>query len=628
MTNKSSLQLHPNVIDGEELEALFAKVFGDMSKYVSRTYGPYGENTGYQLRDKILMTKDGWKVEQEFTYSKNLLANIVRKIIIDVSNAINLHAGDGTSTGLIVANAINTAIIEYKKKEKIHSKVLTRLLKKSVNLICMELQDLSKPITDENLNDIIYKIALIALDWDKELAGFICDIYKKTGNPFIRVVESGTNKSSVEYVSGYDISGSLVTDIKINEVANRRCVIKSPKILIFDFSVPGEMFEGLCAYLSTVANKYDEDGNPPKEPREIVILAPGFARGFENSYAAFNAAQIRNNKAPLPFTLARFATTFNIDWDMVHDVGVLVGATPVTQDNVAFTAAIRDYGDLIMASSSMKKEEFVGVQQETMDRINAAKIEFGECEEITIDDKTIVVSGFTKLKDNTIIEKRRNIIKSEIEAKRREFDAKSMMADDIRLKELRLSKLGLMTGIIKVGGYGEDTIRSTKDALDDAINACSLVYTGGYNIGGNIGVLIAINRVIEKVSTETDIATEQVALTKLLNIIKEGFMEATRIMYNNKYGDSHTKEDYDNIIEKCCEKESAWNLITDAYDKKLYQPTQVDIEVVKGCLHLVLTTTTMNQLFYHGYEGINEELQGMREVPVQGVEPNPLDKLK
>ena len=40
-------------------------------------------------------------------------------------------------------------------------------------------------------------LALVSLDWDRELAGFIRDIYEKTGNTVIAVENSGTNNSLV-----------------------------------------------------------------------------------------------------------------------------------------------------------------------------------------------------------------------------------------------------------------------------------------------------------------------------------------------------------------------------------------------------------------------------------------------
>ena len=54
---KRVLNLEPNVLDGEELQTLIHTVFGQMSKYVARTYGPFGANTAY-LRADSAMTSD------------------------------------------------------------------------------------------------------------------------------------------------------------------------------------------------------------------------------------------------------------------------------------------------------------------------------------------------------------------------------------------------------------------------------------------------------------------------------------------------------------------------------------------------------------------------------------------
>ena len=68
------------------------------------------------------------------------------------------------------------------------------------------------------------------------------------------------------------------------------------------------------------------------------------------------------------------------------------------------------------------------------------------------------------------------------------------------------------------------------------------------------------------------------------------------------------------LVEACILAKSPWNLITEKFDESIIHPARVEIEVVKGCLHLVLTTTTTNQLLYNGYEGMDQELKGMREA--------------
>lgn len=655
--DRPKFHLKPNVIDGEELQELFLTVFSDMAKYVSRTYGPYGENTCYQLRDKILMTKDGWTVEQEFTYSKNLLANIVRKLIINVSNSIVLHAGDGTSTGLLVANEINKYLLVYKKRHKIHSKTLTSAIEFCIHEICKELSNMATIVTEDNMEDIIHKIALVSLDWNTQLAGFIRDIYKETKNPFIHVKESGQTSSYVSYISGYDLSGRLITEFKINDLTHREYHVERPSIMVFSHSLPKEMFEGLLGYCTQIATISPDIG-------EFVIMAPDFDKGFRDSYTAICGNCIRNDRPIIPMTLVQYDEQFDIDREMLNDFCLFTGASLITRDNLEYENAIRECGKILhMAAENTPVEAFTEFVQATLAKVESFDISIGCCESFTVTSKSIVASGFGDLETCEEAKRRIKLLESEIEEKRGDYDAKSMFADDIRCKIARLSKLKLKSGIIYVGGFGEDDIKSTKDALDDAINACKVAYTDGVVVGGNIAPLIAINTILNNIRSMGDSITTKTGtydsrlIKHILRFIARGYKNTTAIMYLNKYQGSVneptiriTKEqlkDFDEVgvpaagphsdpqqiyaedlVEYSTIKKTAWNLITDSLDPAIIHPVTVETEILKGILHLILTTVTTNQLFYHGYEGIDEELENMREVPVEGVPKNPLDKYR
>ena len=45
---------------------------------------------------------------------------------------------------------------------------------------------------------IEYRIAEVSMDWDKEFAGYIRDIYHETHNPVIRVQNSGFESSLID----------------------------------------------------------------------------------------------------------------------------------------------------------------------------------------------------------------------------------------------------------------------------------------------------------------------------------------------------------------------------------------------------------------------------------------------
>lgn len=659
---KRVLNLEPNVLDGDDLQTLIHTVFGQMSKYVARTYGPFGANTAYQEGGKILTTKDGWSVEQSIIYSENILASLVRKMIIDVSTAINTRSGDGTSTGLIAANEINNLLMEYKEKNRVHSKFLSSAIQYCVDKICEKLMANATPITDENLEDMIYRIAEVSLDWDKEFAGYIRDIYKTTKNPVIRLQYSGTDNSYVEYREGYDMSAKLISEFKVNNQGEKKYTVKNPILLIFSYTMNASMFEPLL----TAATLYGQQLG-----RELVVLAPDFEKNFRDSYNAL-CIQMAKQRQKMPnMVLARYNADYNIEREMLIDFSFLTGAVINAKDSTEAETIIREYTEATKQPMpnefDYKKEErqkyendlktYKKTLVENMQTFLTKMEDFiGECESISITDKELVASGFGDIEHADVLQDRINTIQGEINKISKDANAKSMFTEEIRLKKTRLGKLRLNMGIIHIGGFGEGYLRAKKDALDDAINACAAAYTDGVILGGGTAIPIAIDALIEDIKTKKlDTSSDDIAeglVLDILHIFWSGFVGTWNIMLMNRYPDGvvddvteentlknidiaedfiATKYDWlhkenreelkgsnqfytTSIIAYALQNKKPWNLITKQLDDTIIHPVTVETEVIKGVLNLVLTTTTINQLMFIAYDDAKRDLEQLREV--------------
>lgn len=634
--NNSKFNLNPNVIEGEELEDLFKTIFSDMAYYVSKTYGPFGANTGYQDRDRILTTKDGWTVEQGIIYSDNMLANIIRKFIIEVSRSINVHAGDGTTTGVIAANEINNMIVDYKNNHKVHSKFLSNAIKYCVDVICNEITNNAIKVTDENMADIIYRIAEVSLDWDKEFAKYISDIYVNTHNPVIRVQNSGYERSYVEYLDGFDLSAKLLSEFKTDGVGLKRYTVEDPIILVFSYTIGTDMFEPLitaATYFSTTFNK------------ELIIMAPDFEKNFRDSYNALCIRMIKSKQPVIPMVMVRYFAEYNIEREMVNDFCFLTGANLISKDYNEAADLIKEFSSVQKMTPPDRKQYPEGEDGDTlfnadMEAFNMKLVSIthnfsnniveyvGTCYKLVIDDKMLIVSGFGDLEESEAIEQRKDAIRAELNKSLKDMTAKSMFTEEVRLKRLRLGKLQLKMGVINVGGFGEYNLKATRDALDDAINACSNAYMDGVVTGGGIAIPIVIDELLRKLNSDEWNPSEEKGIDNelvndILNIIRTGFINTCEIMFNNRYTDKVVTGIDDTTLEgiptrslvgACILSKTPWNLITQKFDNTIIHPARVEIEIIKGCLHLVLTTTTTNQLLYNGYEGIDKELENMREV--------------
>lgn len=560
-SGKPKLNVSTNVISGDELKELFNTVFGQMSDIVAKTYGPFGANTAYQVENKLLTTKDGWSVEQSITYPKNFIATLVRRMILDVSLAINLKAGDGTSTGLISAYEINKALMAYLEQHKIHSKFLTTAITCCVDKICEILEESAVQITDETLADTIYRIALVSLDWDTEFAGYIRDIYTTTQNPIIRVQDSGTESSSVEYREGYDISAKIVSEFKVNNLGEKKYTVEKPLILVFTYTLNASMFEPIVNAATFFANSNHQ---------ELVVMAPDFEKGFRDNY---NALCIRaaNARQPLPnFVMVRYFAEYNIEREMLNDFCFLTNTNLITKDFEEGEEIIREFSSAmkqpepaqpIYNKNNPTKEQREAYEtwkknmetyKETMLDNSRAFYEkigiyLGTCEEVTVDEKLIVAKGFGISED--ILEQRRKTIKASIDKLAKDMNAKSMITDEVALKKNRLGKLRLKYGVINVGGFGEGFLKSKRDALDDAINACNNAYNYGTIVGGGIAIPMAAEKAIDALKNGLwDPASEKGVDNELasdvLSIIGQGFIRTTWKMMENRYPDG-TVDDID-----------------------------------------------------------------------------------
>lgn len=544
----SALNLHPNVIDGDELKSLYKTVFNQMSKYVSRTYGPFGENTAYQEGGKILTTKDGWSVEQSIIYSDSTLASLVRKLIIDVSTSINAKAGDGTTTGLIAANEVNDRLMLYKEDNKVHSKFLSSTIQYCVNKICEELVANAVPITDENLEDAIYRIAEVSLDWDKELAGFIRDAYVNTKNPTIRIQNSGTENSWVEIREGYDMSAKLISEFKVNNLGEKKYTVEDPIIIVFSYTVNAALFEPIL----TLATLYGA-----KLHKELVVLAPNFEKDFRDAYNALCIRAAKRNE-PLPnMVLVRYNAEFNIEREMLIDFSFLTGAVINAKENTEVEEILREYvqvtkqpiPDMSQYEMPKDKQKYDNDVKAFYEMINGSADDLmqkmneyvGYCDKIVVSDKDLVASGFGDIEKSDALQSRIQTIQAEINKIGKDANAKSMFTDEIRLKKTRLGKLRLKMAIIHVGGFGEGQLKAKRDALDDAINACANAYTDGIIIGGGIAIPAMINKIYDEIESgerkpEND--DQDTELVKdILEILFLSFIDTWDTMLKNRYPD-------------------------------------------------------------------------------------------
>lgn len=609
-------KLKGNVVDGELLNDRLSTILDYLAVRLAKTLGPYGHNTLIQQTNGIVTTKDGWNVLQNIHF-ENTIDNSIKGMIESVAQSVVLKVGDGTTTSIVLTNQLLKFITELKDNDNLLTiRDIEDALTYCIERISDQLAINGTIIDKSNMRQCIYNIAMVSSNWDEELSNMIADIYVETENPIIKVQDSGTYKTSYSIIDGYDLSGQLLCkNYHINNATDMTCEVKEPLILLLNFQVTEKYYQPL----SLIGGICDSMN------RKFIVMAPGFDTQVIGLLNSSNNRFIHENKGPMNLIPFKFINNFVIDRECVEDFSVLSGATMVSKyDNEL------DIEQFFEDVSKTLTESFPGGDEEEFKRFQEDKGNFmitafeyicnicGTCGEAILSEKSIVIK---ELNEDTkdIIENRKALIESEIDNKTKECDALTMITDDIRLKRIRLGKLNGKIGVISVGSYGSGDLKARKDSIDDTIRACESAYRYGFNVGGSIAPCIAINDIL--ISEQGKNTFSQLE-NQLFVCIHDAFYKVFETIIDNKIGDgvdeiyvvmkdgndkSMTLED---IFEYCTDNICGYDIITSTFDhhNRIINPVNVDIEVLRGCLRLILIIVTSDQFVYRPYSKTDSEI--------------------
>ena len=618
-----------NLISKDDFKNRVSKICEKIATVIGGSMGPYGKSTVIQTVDNVYTTKDGWNIMNQLNFG-DITDNAIAKMIINVAQSVVLKVGDGTTSSVVVANEMNRFISKYMEDHPQYtSRDIENGLRNAVNLIIDELNRMATPITNENKVDAIRKIALVSTNWDTELSDLIAEIYKNTDNPIIKIQDSGTEKSYIEINEGYDLSAKLLApDIFMTD---NECVVDEPMILVFDHGIKETDFITLYSIAGTLNNN-EMIGKP-----KLVILAPSFEEGFITRMRATLTTLIKSGKfVNMPLIPVKYTNTLVVDRECVSDFTALIGGVMISKSSTEFKDMYKNLSEFILAMA--KNDPSIGENpQDALTEKLANISEYiiqnhaGGCDSIKIDDKHIVASGLTSA-NTEIVENTKKLLINEIDKLNKEADAHTTLTEGLKLKKIRLGKLNCNMGTIMLGGYGDAYLKAKRDALDDATRACEAAHRNGYVCGNGIATICAIKSIREKNEPLNTMVVE------MLRIIEVSFFKIFFTLNENSIGKrvSNNIDEYDkaviefgltvennshlsddlvkslsnefnyllNNLMKCITNKCAFDIISNKVDTNgnIINPVDVDIEVIKGCLRLVLISISSNQMLFKYFD--------------------------
>jgi chaperonin GroEL len=412
-----------------------------LANAVKVTLGPKGRNVVIEKSfGAPRITKDGVTVAKEIELADKF-ENMGAQMVREVASRQNDHAGDGTTTATVLAQAI---VREGAKSVAagMNPMDLKRGIDLAVEAIVADLKKNSKKVTS---NAEVAQVGTISANGDESVGKMISTAMQKVGNEgVITVEEAKTADTELDVVEGMQFDRGYLSPYFITNAEKMVAELEDPYILIFEKKLSS--LQAMLPILEAVV----QTGKPlliiaeDVEGEALATLVVNKLRG---------GLKVAAVKAP-GFGDRRKA--------MLEDISILTAGQMISED--------------------------LGIKLETV-TLNM----LGRAKKVRIEkENTTIIDGAGKKKD---IEGRVSQIKAQIEETTSDYDRE-------KLQE-RLAKLAGGVAVIRVGGATEVEVKEKKDRVDDALNATRAAVEEGILPGGGVALLRALNSV-KSIKTQND----------------------------------------------------------------------------------------------------------------------------
>ncbi len=428
------------IIYGEEARKALQTGIDKLADTVKITLGPKGRNVVLDKKyGSPLITNDGVTIAKEIEL-EDPFENMGAQLVKEVSTKTNDVAGDGTTTAVVLAQAM---IKEGLKNLAAGANpiILKKGIMKAVEATVEELKNISKTVDDKKA---IAQVASISAG-DETIGDLISDAMEKVGNNgVITVEESKTMKTELTTVEGMQFDRGYASAYMVTDTDKMQAVLDSPLILITDKKISS--IQEILPVIEPLA----------QQGQRLLIIAEDVegdalaALVVNKLKGVFNCVAV---KAP-GFGDRRKA--------MLEDIAILTGGTVISTD---------------------LGYEFKDVTPDMLGRANQIRVD---------KENTTIIDGYG---DPAQIKARVQAIKAQIDVTTSDYDRE-------KLQE-RLAKLAGGVAVINVGAATEVEMKEKKLRIEDALAATRAAVEEGIVPGGGVALLSAIpavKKVMESLS--------------------------------------------------------------------------------------------------------------------------------
>lgn len=415
------------ILFNDEARIALKKGIDLVTDAVKITLGPRGRNVVF---DKgyggPTITNDGVSIAKEITLSDKF-ENMGAEIVKEVANKTNEIAGDGTTTSVVLTQAM---IKEGLKQTAMgaNGMMIRKGIESAREVIVGELKKMAKPIKSDAE---VRQVATISAE-SEELGQTIAATIKKVGKDgVVTVEESQSFGIESEIALGLEFDKGYISPYMITNPDRMEAEYKDALILITDKKISS--IKEILPLLEKVAGTGRKD---------LVIIAEDV-----------------DGEALTTFVLNKIRGTFN----------VLALKAPGYGDRKKELL-----GDIAIMTGGQVITEELGLKLESVEPNMLGKA--GKV--IATKDKTILVGGKGKKSE---IERRVTELKAQLESTTSKYDKEKF--------EERIAKLSGGVAIIRVGAATETEMKYLKLKIEDAVNATKAAIEEGIVPGGGVALV-------------------------------------------------------------------------------------------------------------------------------------------
>ena len=409
-----------------------------LARAVKSTLGPMGQTVLIESADilrGITVTKDGVTVAKSIDLI-DPVENLAVRIMKEAADKTAASAGDGTTTAIVLTEALVKAGFEQLNNVSVNKTETLRHLVEYTKDIVQELKKMSKKVTKKNLIDV----ATISSNNDTAIGKIIADTYKQVGKDgYVTLEKSLSTKTYTETTKGIKVDRGYSNPLFINNQKKDECVLEDVNILVSDAEISNILqIENI---LKPIIN----------ERKKLLIIAPC-------TQPVLNTLAANVMKSKLSICVIQPPNFGYRQHELMQDIALAVNATYFSEKTGDDLSLIK-FSDLGHAQKTI-----VGV------------------------DKTVILNNDIANSDE---------IKLRVKELQEQIENTKSLQDKEFIRQ-RIASLTGGIGVIYVGGNTDLEQKELYDRVEDAVCAVRSALEEGILPGGGVALFKLATQMIQK----------------------------------------------------------------------------------------------------------------------------------